>query len=391
MVKLGEIGTFVRGGGFLKRDYVDNGFPCIHYGQIHTKLGFTTTQHLTMIPESLVSKSKIASNNDVIIAITSEDVEGSCKSTAWMGNYDVAVGAHAAIFKHSQNPIYISYYFRSPFFNRDKAKYVHGFKVVEIKPSDIAKIEIPLPPLPEQRRLVSLLDAAFEKIDALKANAEQNLINAKALFQQTLAQELKPKEGWKMVKLGEVCEIERGGSPRPIKNYITDSPDGLNWIKIGDTDPQGKYIYSTSEKIKPEGLKRSRWVEENDFLLSNSMSYGRPYILKTNGCIHDGWLVLRNYEKSLDIDFFYYLLLSPIVQRQFSDKAQGSTVSNLNTQRVSSVEVCIPPLPEQQSIVATLDALSEKCRRLEEVAKQTISECDALKQSILRQAFSGEL
>lgn len=163
--------------------------------------------------------------------------------------------------------------------------------------------------------------------------------------------------GWEEKTLGEVCEIERGGSPRPIKNYITTAPDGLNWIKIGDTDPNGKYIYHVKEKIRPEGLSKSRWVEEDDFLLSNSMSYGRPYILKTNGCIHDGWLVLRKYQAHLQKDFLYYLLSSPYVQAQFKESAQGSTVSNLNTQRVAKVHIPIPPLPEQKRIVEKLDKI----------------------------------
>ena len=87
---------------------------------------------------------------------------------------------------------------------------------------------------------------------------------------------------WKTVKLGDVIEIARGGSPRPIKSFITTEDDGVNWIKIGDTEQGGRYIHSTKEKIKPSGVSQSRFVKENDFLLSNSMSYGRPYILKTS-------------------------------------------------------------------------------------------------------------
>lgn len=163
--------------------------------------------------------------------------------------------------------------------------------------------------------------------------------------------------GWKEKTLGEVCEIERGGSPRPIKSYLTTAPNGLNWIKIGDTSPNSKYIYSVKEKIRPEGLAKSRWVQEGDFLLSNSMSFGRPYILKTNGCIHDGWLVLKQYQSNLQCDFLYYLLSSPFVQKQFQQSAQGSTVRNLNTQRVAKIIVPIPPLPEQKRIVEKLDKI----------------------------------
>ena len=193
------------------------------------------------------------------------------------------------------------------------------------------------------------------------------------------------KEGWIKKRIDEVCSIARGGSPRPIKDYITNDSNGLNWIKIGDTDMGGKYIYSTKEKIKPEGLKKSRWVEEDEFLLSNSMSFGRPYILKTNGCIHDGWLVLREYQKYLNIDFFYYVLSSEYVQRQFRTKAQGSTVSNLNTDRVASVTIPVPPLSEQQSIVDYLDSAFAKIDAMKANAEKALNEAKALFQASLKE------
>ena len=193
------------------------------------------------------------------------------------------------------------------------------------------------------------------------------------------------KEGWTKKRMDEVCSIARGGSPRPIKDYITNDSNGLNWIKIGDTDMGGKYIYSTKEKIKPEGLKKSRWVEEDEFLLSNSMSFGRPYILKTNGCIHDGWLVLRDYQKYLNIEFFYYVLSSEYVQRQFRTKAQGSTVSNLNTDRVASVTIPVTPLSEQQSIVDYLDSAFAKIDAMKANAEKALNEAKALFQASLKE------
>ena len=106
-------------------------------------------------------------------------------------------------------------------------------------------------------------------------------------------------------------EIARGGSPRPIQNFLTDDPNGINWIKIGDTSKTGKYINSTKEKIIPEGMKKSRFVHKGDFLLTNSMSFGRPYILNIDGCIHDGWLVISNIYQLYSMDYLYYLLSSP--------------------------------------------------------------------------------
>ena len=115
------------------------------------------------------------------------------------------------------------------------------------------------------------------------------------------------KQGWEIKKLGEVCIVERGSSPRPIEKYQTDSADGVNWIKIGDTKGVDKYIYKTKEKITKEGAEKSRYVKEGDFILSNSMSFGNPYIMKTDGYIHDGWFVFR-LPDYLDKDYFYYLL-----------------------------------------------------------------------------------
>ena len=117
-------------------------------------------------------------------------------------------------------------------------------------------------------------------------------------------------DGWMYERLGNICSIARGGSPRPIENYLTDDENGLNWIKIGDTEQGGKYIYSTKEKIRPEGLSKTRYVCSGDFLLTNSMSFGRPYILRTNGCIHDGWLVIGGIEIAFHQDYLYYMLSS---------------------------------------------------------------------------------
>ena len=198
------------------------------------------------------------------------------------------------------------------------------------------------------------------------------------------------KQNWEIKKLGDVCEIARGGSPRPIKEYITTDSDGINWIKIGDTDPSGKYIYHTAEKIKPSGLYKSRYVEEGDFLLSNSMSFGRPYILKTNGCIHDGWLVLKNYNRSLLIDFFYYMLLSPYIQEQFEVEAKGSTVRNLNTDIVSNVKIVVPPLAEQRRIVAILDDKFVQIDALKAAAQKNLDNAEQLWKAQMEKQFDNQ-
>ena len=164
-------------------------------------------------------------------------------------------------------------------------------------------------------------------------------------------------ESWAWVRLGAVLEIARGGSPRPIQQYLTTEPDGINWIKIGDTDKGGKYIYKTKEKIRPEGVVKSRMVHSGDFLLTNSMSFGRPYILKTDGCIHDGWLVLSNRFKCYSVDFLYYILSSPFAYYQFCDSVSGAVVKNLNSDKVANALFPLPPLSEQVRIVQRIEEL----------------------------------
>lgn len=185
---LGEVGSFIRGGNFSKKDFVEDGFPCIHYGQIHMKFGVTTYQHLSSVPQSMVKKERCASKGDLVIAITSEDDEGSCKCTAWMADYDAFVGGHAAIFRHNLNPVFVSYYFKSSGFQKAKLDYTHGFKVVEISPKDIAKIPIYYPSLSEQQSIVTTLDSIKSKVDQLQANCDRITKECDALKQAILKQ-----------------------------------------------------------------------------------------------------------------------------------------------------------------------------------------------------------
>ena len=156
-------------------------------------------------------------------------------------------------------------------------------------------------------------------------------------------------------ELGSVNEIARGGSPRPIKDYLTDAANGINWIKIGDTKKDGKYIDSVKEKIIPEGVKKSRMVHKGDFLLTNSMSFGRPYILNVDGCIHDGWLVISPLGKVYTSDFLYYLLSSSFAFEQFTNVASGGVVTNLNSDKVASTKFPLPPYEEQKRIVLEIE------------------------------------
>jgi type I restriction enzyme, S subunit len=250
---------------------------------------------------------------------------------------------------------------------------------------------IPVPPLPEQQRIVTILDEAFEGIANARANAEKNLQNAHTVFESHLQSVFTQRgEGWVDQKLGEVCVVERGSSPRPIKNFFTTAPDGVNWVKIGDTKEGEKYVYSTAQKITHEGAKQSRFVKENDFILTNSMSFGRPYIMKTSGYIHDGWFVLR-LNRSLNLDYFYYILASDFVRSQFNRLASGAIVLNISSDLVKQAVLPIPPMAQQDGIAEKLKCLSAETRRLESIYQRKLAALEELKKSLLNQAFTGAL
>ena len=202
-------------------------------------------------------------------------------------------------------------------------------------------------------------------------------------------------DSWEWVRLGSICEIARGGSPRPIKQYLTDAPDGVNWIKISDSDIGGKYINRTKEKIVPEGVSKSRLVHKGDFLLTNSMSFGRPYILNVDGCIHDGWLVLSGYDGCYEKDFLYYMLSSRFAYYQFCDIVSGAVVKNLNSDKVAAALFPLPPRPEQLRIVKAIENVEPLFSDYDH-AERNLTQLGtgfpkALKKSILQEAVQGKL
>ncbi|RKV70859.1 MAG: restriction endonuclease subunit S [Streptococcus sp.] len=202
-------------------------------------------------------------------------------------------------------------------------------------------------------------------------------------------------DSWEWVRFSTLVEIVRGGSPRPIKDYLTSEVDGINWIKIGDTKKGEKYINNVKEKIKKSGLNKTRFVKKGTFLLTNSMSFGRPYILNVDGAIHDGWLAISNYENSLNRDYLFYILSSNVVYYQFLSLISGAVVKNLNSDKVASILIPLPPLTEQQRIVEAIESALEKVdeyaesyNRLEQLDKEFP---DKLKKSILQYAMQGKL
>ena len=171
--------------------------------------------------------------------------------------------------------------------------------------------------------------------------------------------EFRGAQEWENAILGALSEVVRGGSPRPIDGFLTTAADGLNWLKIGDVDKEAKYVTHTAEKVRPEALSKTRVVNPGDLILSNSMSFGRPYILQIKTCIHDGWIAITDIAKKAERDFLYYSITAPSSQSYFVDNAAGSGVQNLNADIIKALPVCFPSPAEQQKIAECLSSVDE--------------------------------
>ena len=243
-------------------------------------------------------------------------------------------------------------------------RYIKSLKTETAVPhlslSDIADYAIPVP---KEEREQEHIGSFFSRLDDL-ITLHQRKYDKLVVFKKSMLEKMFPKDGesvpeirfagftdpWEQRKLGELVVIERGGSPRPIDEYITDDTNGLNWVKIGDAPSLGRYISKTSEKIKPEGLSKTRQVHPGDLILSNSMSFGRPYIMAIEGCIHDGWLLIRDEPKSFDPMYLCHMLGTPKMLNQYRMLASGSTVNNLNKELVSNASILMPCKSEQKVI-----------------------------------------
>ena len=267
-----------------------------------------------------------------------------------------------------------------------------GSTVNNLNKELVGNTVVTIPKIDEQRILGQYLEH-LDRLITLHQRKYDKLLNIK----KSMLEKMFPKNGndvpeirfkgftdaWEQRKFSELVQIERGGSPRPIDDFITDSPDGLNWVKIGDAPAQGNRITKTAEKIRPEGLSKTREVHPGDLILSNSMSFGKPYIMGIDGCIHDGWLLIRNTYNIFDLTFLCHLLGTHQMLNQYRSLAAGSTVNNLNKELVGNTVVTIPKIDEQRILGQYLEHLD----RLITLHQRKLEKLKNIKKSMLEKMF----
>lgn len=360
--KLGEVGTFLRGKGIQKTDFVEKGWPCIHYGQLHTIFGVSTDKHLSNISQELYEKSIIASKNDVLVALTSEDVEGSCRSTAWLGNYDVAISSDAAVYKHSMNPKFVTYYLRSNSFFVEKSKYARGFKVTHIKTSDIAKIPIPIPPKSTQLAIVSELDKINELIRLKKEQLKDFDNLAQSLFYEMFGDPVENEKGWEVKKLNDICDVRDGthDSPKYLQNseYILITSKN---IVNGRIDFENVNYISEEDYIKIN--KRSK-VDNGDIIMPMIGTIGNPIIAHIDEthkfCIKNVALIKFLADSTVNNIFIVNLMRCSSFNNYLLNQNKGGTQKFVALGAIRKLPIPLPPLTLQRLFAQRIEQIERE-------------------------------
>lgn len=371
---LGDVATISRGGNFQKKDFTEQGKPCIHYGQIYTRYGLFTDKTLTFINDECFAKQKYAEPNDIIMAVTSENIEDICKCVAWLGTEKVAVSGHSAIIHHSLDPKYLAYFFHSQHFFNQKRRLAHGTKVMEVTPDTLKSIKLPVPPLEVQREIVRILDnftfLTTELAAELAARQKQyeyyrdSLLTFKPnestiLNERTNELELSGAIRW--MKLGDLSiTITKGTTPKTysksgicfIRTEAIES-DLINFDKV-------KYI---DDDIHNGSLRRSI-LQANDILFTIAgATIGKCVVVPASALpanTNQALAIIRlkeNYEHK----YIFYLLKSKYMKDYIQKSIKGSAQPNLNLQQLNDFVIPVPPLEVQQRIVDILDRFDALC------------------------------
>lgn len=385
--KLGEIATDMHRGSGIKRDQVTKeGIPCVRYGEIYTTYNIGFEKCISHTDLSQVSSPKYFKHGDLLFAITGESVEDIGKTIAYLGHEECLAGGDIVVLRHNQNPKYLSYALSAPNAIKQKGLGKTKLKVVHTNIPALREIEIPVPPLSEQQRIVERLDTAFAHIDELKEKAERQLSEARALFQSALTKAMEPKERWEEKTLKEISTIagDYGLS-------VSSKPfDGVRYLRITDITDWGD-LNDDKVSANVDNDKKQEELEEGDILFARTgATVGKTLVYKKEfgECLFAGYLIRYRLNKDIILPrFMYYVTHSKEYYDWVFVNQEAAAQPNISAKKYNLLPVNYPPLSEQQRIVSRLDSLSENVRKYEEIQRKIVSECDTLKQALLRKVF----
>lgn len=420
--KIGDIAEIERGGNFQKSDFVDTGYPCIHYGQIHMKLGPRTYSALSYLSKDLAAKQRKAHTGDIVMAVTSENIEDVCKCTAWLGESDVAIGAHTAIIRHYIDPVFLVYFFKSSLFYSQKKDLGHGSKVVEVTPGSLNNITLPLPPLSIQKAIVKKIEELFPLVNEYeKASVELNTLNnllpdklRKSVLQEALhgnlvsndipdGEETAPELLQQILKERQDRENKAKGKKAKKLTLSTVEeepwalPDGWCWcyldeivhsecsisygiVQPGDNVPGGVPVVRPIDMTQPvitlNGLKRVSADISNSY--KRTILRGGELLISVRGTIGvvsfasnelAGGNVTRGivplfFPDIIDKEYVRYALSAPMIQKIIAGMTRGAALRGINMEDLRKLPIPLPPLSLQHRIVEKIEEVFDAIDKL---------------------------
>ena len=358
--KLGEFATVIRGGNFQKKDFVEIGNPCIHYGQMYTHFKNTTDKTLTFVSEEVFKKSKQAQPNDIVMAVTSENVDDVCSCVAWLGKENIAVSGHTAIIHHNQNPSYMSYYFHSEHFYKQKVKLAHGTKVIEVTPDKLLNIEIPVPPLPVQEEIVRILDT----FTSLTAELTAELTARRKQYEHYRDSLLTRDTKVEVKKLREIFDTRNGYTPSTSNSEFWDNGT-IPWFVMEDIRENGHVLSESKQHITEFAVKKSGLFPANSIIVATSASIGEHALITTDFLCNQRFTCLtpkEEYKSKIDIKYMFYYAFK--LDEFCKKNTTKSSFASVDMSKFYEFNFSLPPLEVQQRIVNVLDNFDAICTDL---------------------------
>lgn len=361
-LSLGELGDFIRGNGLQKKDFVESGFPAIHYGQIYTRYGLSADKTFTYVLPELANKLRKAQKNDLLLATTSENDEDVVKPLAWLGD-NVAISGDMMLFRHEQNVKYLAYFFQSEIFQKQKMKYITGAKVRRVSSGDLSKIKIPIPSsnnpeksLTIQSEIVRILD----KFTALTAELTAELTMRKKQYNYYRDQLLSFDEGeveWKT--LGDIGDFTYG--------YVAKAMDSgdARFVRITDINKDGKLSKESPMYVELNEENEKYILTKNDLLMARTgATFGKTMIFEEEyPAVYAGFLIKLNLNETvINAKYYWHFAQSDFFWGQANKLVSGGGQPQFNANALKQIRIPIPypshpqkSLDEQGRIVDILD------------------------------------
>lgn len=355
--ELGDIGTLTRGKRFVHADAVENGIPCIHYGELYTYYGISTESTKSFVRCELHDKLRYASKNDVIIVGAGENDIDIGIAVAYMGEREVAVHDACYILKHNEDPKYLSYCLRTSFYHEQIKKYVSSGKICAISSKGLSKAKLPVPPLEVQREIVHVLDSYTASNNELKEQLEKELAARQKQYEFYRNELLNTDEN--RIELKQVVNKASSGSTPNKKNIEYYEGGMIPWIRTQDV--KFNEITAVDSFITEKAVQETsaKWIPENCVIVAISgATAGRCAINKIKATTNQHCLNMIIDESKALYKYVFYCVANQY--EELIARKQGAR-GDLNSSLILSLKIPVPPLSEQQRIVDILDRFDALC------------------------------